>query len=366
MKKTFDIPGQLNIFDLLDDILLQGRLLNVCDLDIISEKDFWNVIRTGGGKNESRKRIYAKYMAGYTAEEMMAFLKSEIGTTAKGFVFGGEQTSILYNDDGLYISRGLSMLTDSSHFYPWEDVEKAYFTLIHNGSFMDENEACDILDYECLRIAESIYFFYVDGAETHPSFFKDAPYGFPERTKIIKDMLKTKEGRVELRYDLSKQDFDIKSGKLKIRWKYVKRPDFLLREIDDIEHMEFKFPLSDNVSVIPISFITQDEIDAFLFGNGNRESYKLKLAKKILENRDKAPSVIKDYYGISGGSPALMRSEDSSYSADGKGLCLSKGPFLEPSATILLSWNAVAKRMLVLLDNGVYDELISECGNLVA
>ena len=47
------------------------------------------ILRSGGGRNNSRKRIYAKYQQGKSPEEMAEFLKNEYKTTGKGFDFDG-------------------------------------------------------------------------------------------------------------------------------------------------------------------------------------------------------------------------------------------------------------------------------------
>lgn len=44
------------------------------------------VLRTGGGKENSRFRIYAKYQQGKTPKEMERFLVREYGDTGKGFL----------------------------------------------------------------------------------------------------------------------------------------------------------------------------------------------------------------------------------------------------------------------------------------
>ena len=53
-----------------------------------------DIIRSGGGRDNSRKRIYAKYQQGKTPEEMTAFLQKEYGTTGKGFEFNGKQLAV--------------------------------------------------------------------------------------------------------------------------------------------------------------------------------------------------------------------------------------------------------------------------------
>lgn len=66
------------------------------------------ILRTGGGKKNSRKRIYHKYQTGKTPEEMADFLQKEYGETGKGFQLGGEQISVWFNEDGMYAAHGTS------------------------------------------------------------------------------------------------------------------------------------------------------------------------------------------------------------------------------------------------------------------
>ena len=60
-----------------------------------------DILRSGGGRDNSRKRIYIKYQQGKTPEEMAAFLQKEYGTTGKGFEFDGKQLAVWFNEDGM-------------------------------------------------------------------------------------------------------------------------------------------------------------------------------------------------------------------------------------------------------------------------
>ena len=66
------------------------------------------ILRTGGGRDNSRSRIYAKYRQGKTPEEMAEFLKNEYRTTGKGFDFGSNPISVWFNESGMSVGYGMS------------------------------------------------------------------------------------------------------------------------------------------------------------------------------------------------------------------------------------------------------------------
>ena len=45
---------------------------------VLPEKQIDDILRSGGGRDDSRKRIYAKYQQRKTPEEMTAFLKKSM------------------------------------------------------------------------------------------------------------------------------------------------------------------------------------------------------------------------------------------------------------------------------------------------
>ncbi|MCM1126637.1 MAG: hypothetical protein NC429_09205 [Lachnospiraceae bacterium] len=74
----------------------------------LPQKQLEAILRTGGGRNNSRSRIYAKYQQGRTPEEMAEFLKNEYQTTGKGFDFGDNPVSVWFNEKGMSIGYGMS------------------------------------------------------------------------------------------------------------------------------------------------------------------------------------------------------------------------------------------------------------------
>ena len=66
------------------------------------------ILRSGGGRDNSRTRIYAKYQQGKTPEEMAEFLKNEYKTTGKGFEFDGNPVSLWFDEMGMRIGYGTS------------------------------------------------------------------------------------------------------------------------------------------------------------------------------------------------------------------------------------------------------------------
>lgn len=89
----------------------------------ITVEQIEEILRTGGGKENSRKRIYHKYQTGKTPEKMTAFLQKEYGETGKGFQLGGEQISVWFNKDGMYAAHGTSAFEHTEAHLSWSAVE---------------------------------------------------------------------------------------------------------------------------------------------------------------------------------------------------------------------------------------------------
>lgn len=81
-----------------------------------------DILRSGGGRDNSRKRIYTKYQQGKTPEEMAAFLQKEYGTTGKGFEFDGKQLAVWFNEDGMRVGYGTSTERPVLQMN-WQEVE---------------------------------------------------------------------------------------------------------------------------------------------------------------------------------------------------------------------------------------------------
>ena len=102
------------------------------------------ILRTGGGRNDSRKRIYAKYQQGKTPEEMAVFLKQEYGTVGKGFTFDGKQAAVWFDADGMRIGRGMSARENTILSMGWDEIEQNIRLQVENGAYMGAAENVDI------------------------------------------------------------------------------------------------------------------------------------------------------------------------------------------------------------------------------
>lgn len=72
----------------------------------LSQNQIDTILRSGGGRDNNRKSIYAKYQQGKTPEEMTEFLKNEYKTTGKGFELDGNPVSLWFDESGMRIGYG--------------------------------------------------------------------------------------------------------------------------------------------------------------------------------------------------------------------------------------------------------------------
>lgn len=151
------------------------------------------ILRTGGGKKNSRKRIYHKYQTGKTPEEMTAFLQKEYGETGKGFQFGGEQISVWFNKGGMYAAHGTSALEHTEVHLSWSAVESVIRGQIEAGSYVDSNEAYLAEQFVRKEFADMLFFYYRDSVGAFPEKLGFDGYDYPLQHERITDMLSNGE-----------------------------------------------------------------------------------------------------------------------------------------------------------------------------
>jgi hypothetical protein len=134
----------------------------------LQEKHIDEILRSGGGKRNSRKRIYAKYTEGKTHEEMTEFLKNEYGRTGKGFKMDGHPISVWFDEDGMSVGYGMSGKDNIISTKNWGKVEENVHKMVENGSYMCANEAYLVENTEYSRVAGLIYYFFRDGMDELP------------------------------------------------------------------------------------------------------------------------------------------------------------------------------------------------------
>ena len=123
------------------------------------------ILRSGGGKENSRKRIYAKYQQGKTPEEMAFFLQKEYGTTGKGFEFDGKQVSVWFDEQGMSIGYGTSALEYPVATMSWQEVEKEIRSQVENGTYMEQMKPISWMKANVIVLQIIFFSFSVMGLE---------------------------------------------------------------------------------------------------------------------------------------------------------------------------------------------------------
>ena len=315
-----------------------------------------SILRSGGGRDNSRKRIYAKYQQGKTPEEMAEFLKNEYKTTGKGFEFDGNPVSLWFDEMGMRIGYGISAKENTLAVMSWSEVESHIRVMVENGTYMSANEVFLVDAVERERIATDINNFFRDGISEMPESLELKFSNYPASMERLCELLSTTEGRELIKDELEQAKAQLDSGEKQIKWRYVKRPDYLLEQLADLGVEKKEFPTPDSVEVRNEDFITQDEIDYRLTGGSGFEHGKFRIYEYFMEGHDKKDSIafLKNEYGTGGSSHALPGSDRAHEDHDAKGIRLEKGNYGSPYAKVLLNWNVVEKRIRELVQADKY------------
>ena len=322
----------------------------------ITAEQIEEILRTGGGKENSRKRIYHKYQIGKTPEEMTAFLQKEYGETGKGFQFGGEQISVWFNQDGMYAAHGTSAFEHTEVHLSWSAVESVIRGQIEAGSYIDSKEAYLADQFVRKELADMLFFYFRDSVGTFPEELGISGYNYPGEHEYIVDMLTQED---EVRKVIAQMDRTIQrveKGELEYRFRLAKDPQELRDDLADLLNERVEFPLPEDINVVTEDFITADEIDHTLtrgsgFEHGSFRIYDFYHQEHTLKE---AADFLKNEYGTGGASHALAGSDHSYKDYDAKGIKLSKGSIFTPDAEVLLSWQVVAKRIGKLIKEDRY------------
>ncbi len=324
--------------------------------EVLPKEQLDTILRSGGGRENSRKRIYAKYQQGKTPEEMVAFLKKEYGTTGKGFEFEGKQVAVWFDGQGMSIGQGTSALERPVLTMDWQEIEAQIRSQVENGSYMGANEAYLVDEVERGRIATfAAYFFYDGMGEMPEELFEKIGNRSDAHAKMV-ELLSSPEGIDIVSSCMDKALAQLESGEKKLRIRSVMSKEELRAEIDNLLLEKKTFPVSDSVEVKKEDFITQDEIDHRLGRGSSFEHGSFRIYDYFMEGHDskEAAVFLKKEYGTGGSTHALAGADHSYENHDGKGISLEKGSIMEPYAKVLLPWKAVEKRIRKLIQEDKY------------
>ena len=309
------------------------------------------ILRTGGGREGSRYRIYRACFEGKSPEEMADFLKGEYGETGKGFHVRGRPVSMWAHESGIRLGYGKSAFSKRLLSIDWELAGKWLPALAREGQYLSQEEIPLAWEGERKDLATDLaaFFQYVTGGIPEPlsasgiSTAGEMAEAMRERESILKIT----------------EVFEDVWGKLPDGMAFpgnVKPPEELLDDIDSLYRKIPPIGWGKNLPPIAPDFITQDEIDAVLKGGGIREGGKFRIYGQFITetDADKNAGFLKNEYGDGGHSGASPGCDRSWENHDAKGISLTKGDLMAPDLAMLLSWTQVEKRVRELVAEGKY------------
>ncbi len=335
----------------------QGGMVSKVSAGLISEEWVETILRSGGGRENNRKRIYAKYRQRKNAAEMVAFLRKEYGETGKGFEFDGVQVSAWFDESGMTVGHGTSALENPELKMNWWEIEKKIRSQVENGTYMDANEVYLIDDAERNRIATyTAYFFYDGMGEMPEEIFQKVGNRSDAHAKMVELLSEPKGIRLVSRYmDDALQK--LASGEKKLRFRSVMPKEELREELDNLLLEQHIFPVAEtDVDVRLEDFITMDEIDRRLGRGSSFQHGAFRIYEYFQEGHDSKETVafLKNEYGTGGQSHALPGADHSYEDHDAKGIRFRKGCITNPYIDVLLSWKVVEKRIRKLMEQDRY------------
>ena len=314
------------------------------------------ILRSGGGRDNSRTRIYAKYQQGKTPEEMAEFLKKEYRTTGKGFDFGDNPVSVWFDESGMRVGYGTSAKENPVAVMSWQEVESHIRTMVENGTYMSEQEAYLVDEVERSRIAQHLFFFFRDGMGEMPEELALDTGNYPNAHTRLMELLTVPLEVERIAAHMDHALHQLETGEKKLRFRSLMPKEELRAELDNLLTERRTFPAADTVDVRNEDFITQDEIDYRLTGGSGFEHGKFRIYEYFMEGHDKKDNIafLKNEYGTGGSSHALPGSDSGHEDHDAKGIRLEKGNYGSPYAKVLLNWNVVEKRIRELVQADKY------------
>ncbi len=358
IEASEDELKQLNLFDLFPTFEEQIGTMMAAEAGVkharpaafsLSDDQMNAILQSGGGRDDSRKRIFAKYQEQKTPEQMSEFLKKEYGIAGKGFTMDGHPISVWFDEDGMRVGYGTSAFENQITKLSWDEMEGRIRNLVESGDYIGRAEAFLVDESERARVANHVVTFFADGMDELPECMDVS--GYPAREEAVKELLKTHDGRARLTEEITNARDMLETGETKLKWNFVKSPSFLLEEIADLDAEQKAFPLKDEVNNLTEDFITQDEIDSVLKGGGPFSGGKIRIYEYFLQEPDikDGANFLKREYGDGGHTSAIIGSDKSWEDHSAKGLHIKKGALSEPYADAILTWNVAAKRIQELV-----------------
>ena len=322
----------------------------------LSKNQINEILLTGSGHDQSRKKIFFQYQHGRDSEFMTDFLKNEYGKVGKGFIMDGHPISVWFDESGMQAGYGNSAKENVILKMDWNDIERFTREMIENGEYMSSTEAFLVDEVVNTKLANHLYFFWRDGMGEFPSGIELSSCDYPKSEAKLKEMLSTSEGAGVIAAELLQIKNQLETGQKKLRVGYVKPVDGLIDEVKLRIQSSRELPLADSISIIREDFFTQEEKDEILrYGSGIQHGH-FRIYEQLKEGKSSEENIsfLKHEYGIGGRAPAIIGTDHSGEDHDAKGIKIVKGGFVNPYLSETMKWNDVEKRLRELINEDKY------------
>lgn len=322
----------------------QLSLFSFFEINPIKDAFVDQVLLTGGGNQNSRNRIFVKYSRGFDSETMQEFLQKEYQVGGKGFRYQEEDYSVWYDASGMSFAKGKSAKCSYDRKISWKEVEERTEYLLSTGQYIDLAQMKEAFAMEREALASRIYFFFRDQYGEYPDFLVERNY--PKAVKQISEMLMSEEGIATILEYVRIAVNRLESGEVSVKWKLIYTPREVLEDIKSLTYRKVPYPDAKKVSLLPIAFITEDEVEEALRYGSSIEGGKNRIHDFFLQHKSKKERIdfLKKEYGIGGRSPGIIGCDQSDEKHDAKGICLKK----KGNLVLQLPWNQVEKKLDII------------------
>ncbi len=322
----------------------------------LDEKQIKDIILTGGGRDDCRKRIFYQYQHGKTPEEMADFLKKEYGKVGKGFMLDGHPVSVWFDENGMTARYGNSAKNNVIQTLDWAEIENIIRNMVEHGEYMSATEAFMVHEAVHSKVANHIYFFLRDGVGKLPESLELTGFDYPKGEARLKELLSTEDGAALLLSELEQLNDALNSGQLELRYRMSRSIGELIEAVKTCISPVRELQTADSISLLQEDFFTQEEIDEILKSGSGMQHGKFRIYEQLTAGHSTEDNIafLKNEYGVGGKAPAVIGTEHSSEAHDAKGIELSKGSIINPYLETTIKWNQVEKRLCELITDNHY------------
>lgn len=320
----------------------------------IPDRYISEILRTGGGRRDSRSRIYAAYCQERSPEEMVHFLRKEYKAIGKGFWFDGRPLSAWFDDRGMRAAFGAAARGNDAVSFSWKEIEMYIHSMVEKGIYMDAGEITLLDDYECSYMSSRIVDFYY-AAEQALGVIQPGMQGSMEDFHVIKKQLADKKNIDQIVDCMESVMETLDEYGLDLQKRLGCTPEEIRNDLYRMKKSHRNFPALQKLDVKQEHFITQDELMLRIGAySGGEESFRIydyfkqgfpSVANIAFLKKEKCEdSIISAFMGA---EHVIWNQKDSAY------VFMNSGNN-EIYSKELLTWDMVEKNISCMVNNGTY------------